>query len=473
MESIEEIVNKASIILWCCDFDGKILLQTGGGLDKKNYSVGKSIYEVFDGSDGFFEAFQQVLDKKEKVEALYKWNGDYCQTRISYTKDKVIGVCSLETGKVIRDKINAIEFALASTEKFKNDYLAIISHEIRTPLNGITGVLRLIKNESKGYNAEKYIDIIQRSVDSLLALVNDILDFSKMENKKVEIENKSLNIYHIINDITLFFYASALEKNIEIKSNIKVLQKDEMYLGDQKRLTQVLNNLLSNAVKFTPENGNINIEISQNNSNTKISVIDSGLGVSEENIEKLFEPYSQIGFQVGTGLGLSICKSLMELMKGNITYTNNPSTFSIELPLQETYFESKDDYLPIVGPIPKSQVKTMIRILIAEDDHINNLVLCRYLHRLGFLDVVSKKNGRDVYKALEDSVKTNKKFDYVLLDNKMPYMSGIEVSEKFLPLKTKEKFILVSGEYQETKTSGIDSVILKPYNIEEIEKKLK
>ena len=484
MNNIEELVQRASIILWACDFNGIITLQIGGQLSNKklpqNYAVGESIYNVLAGSEGFFEALKIGLEKKESVDALYKWDGNYCQTRISPTENGVIGVCSIENDKIILEKINTIDFAVASTEKFKKDYLAIISHEIRTPLNGITGILNLIKNESRDDSSKKYIDVIQRSVDSLLILVNDLLDFSKMESGKMDIESKSFNLYNIINDITLIFYPNAIEKHIVINSNIDILQKDKLYLGDPKRITQILNNILSNAVKFTPEYGNINIEINQYIDSMKISIIDSGLGISEKDVDKLFKPYSQIGFQTGTGLGLSISKSLIELMKGTIGYSNNPSTFWIKLPLQEYNLnlvtnsaDTSPVLSPIIGPIPKINLRTNIKVLIAEDDRTNNLVLCRYLHRLGFLDVVSKKNGRDVYKALEDSVKTKTEFDYVLLDNKMPFMTGIEVSKKFLPLKTKEKIILVSGEEQDVKNLGIDSVILKPYNIDEIEKQLK
>jgi signal transduction histidine kinase len=189
------------------------------------------------------------------------------------------------------------------------------------------GILSLIKNETN----EGYINVIQTSVDSLLLLVNDLLDFSKMENRKMEIENIPFDLNNIIKDIMIIFSENAKEKNIKVTTNKN--NEKEFYLGDPKRITQIITNLMSNAIKFTGTNGNIDINIEKNeNDNIIIKIIDSGLGISIENQDKLFKPYSQIGFHAGTGLGLSICKSLIDLMNGKIGYTNNPSTFWVELP---------------------------------------------------------------------------------------------------------------------------------------------
>ena len=475
MNNIEQLVKNASIILWACDFKGIITLQIGGNLEKlnmtQNFAVGSSIYEVLKGSEGFFEALKQSLEKKEKVEALYKCNGNYCQARISPTENGVIGVCSLETEKIVQDKINLINFNIESIQKHK-EILAIFSHEMRTPLNGIIGILNLIKNDQPDL---RYIDILQKNTDSMLNSLNDFLDFSKIENGKMEIEHKSFNLYKIIDDTILFFYASASKKEIKIKSNIIKLDKTKSFIGDENRIRQILNNLISNAIKFTPENGIINIDVNNIEYLFEICIIDSGKGISIENQNKLFKPYSQIENSPGTGLGLSICKNLIELMNGSIGYINDPSTFWIKIPLQKDdniYTIPKNINNHQVGIIPKISIINK-KVLLAEDDEINNLILCKYLYKLGFSNVISKKNGKDVLETLKKSVEKKEFFDYVLLDNKMPYLTGVEVSDIFSSIKTTEKVILVSGNIEITNDFlGIDSIIFKPYNINQIKKEL-
>jgi CheY-like chemotaxis protein len=131
-------------------------------------------------------------------------------------------------------------------------------------------------------------------------------------------------------------------------------------------------------------------------------------------------------------------------------------------------------FIPQIGPLAVIDVKTNKNVLVVEDDHINNLVLCKYLLKLGFLNIISKRNGKDAFDTLQESVENDKRFDYVFLDNKMPLLTGIEVSEKFLESKTIEKIILVSGEEKtELEKYGIDDIILKPYTIKEITKIIK
>jgi signal transduction histidine kinase len=406
-QSIEDLVKKASVILWACDINGIITLQIGGGLNNigmvENFAVGKSIYELMKDSSGFLPALDIALKDDKKIEALYRFGNNYCKTRISPTENGVVGVCSLENQTIIQEQIKQIDTTVVQTEQFKKDYVAIISHEIRTPLNGITGILSLIKNETN----EGYINVIQRSVDSLLLLVNDLLDFSKMENNKMEIESIPFDLNNVIKDIMIIFLGNAREKNIRVTTNIS--NEKEFYLGDSKRITQIITNLMSNAIKFTETDGNIQINTGKgDNDNIIIKIIDSGLGISNENQCKLFKPYSQIGFHAGTGLGLSICKSLIDLMNGKIGYINNPSTFWVELPLIR-YANEIPLFIPQIGPLPLIDIKTNKSVLVVEDDHINNLVLCKYLLKLGFLNITSKRNGKDAFDTLQESVQNDER----------------------------------------------------------------
>ena len=238
----------------------------------------------------------------------------------------------------LQDAKEAAEAAL----RIKSDFLAMMSHEIRTPINGVLGMTQLLFTTSLGSDQQKYLNGIQTSGELLLAVINDILDFSKFESGKLALEQIPLNLHQLAADI-----CALLSRQAEAKGILLSLQIDEgvppFILGDSIRLRQILLNLANNAVKFT-DSGSVEVKISLQSSETVpllFSVTDTGIGISTEALQKLFQPFIQASISTtrkygGTGLGLAICQKLIQIMGGKIwaeSTSGKGSTFSFALPM--------------------------------------------------------------------------------------------------------------------------------------------
>jgi signal transduction histidine kinase len=203
-----------------------------------------------------------------------------------------------------------------------------MSHEIRTPLNGIIGFTEiLLRNPKIEQDELSQLNIIKRSSDILLVLINDILDISKIDSGKIILEEIEININEIIKHVIENFKQKTESKNIEIKIN-SIVSDDTVFIGDPVRISQILLNLINNSLKFTPDNGEISISIKQEKINSAESSLffeikDSGIGIPQDKLKSIFEPFIQSGSDTsrkygGTGLGLSIVKKFIELMNGTI-----------------------------------------------------------------------------------------------------------------------------------------------------------
>ncbi|WP_159931220.1 7TM-DISM domain-containing protein [Oceanicoccus sp. KOV_DT_Chl] len=238
----------------------------------------------------------------------------------------------IQTMKQLQSEAIAEANAAKESSDLKGQFLANMSHELRTPINGIIGMGQIIKENAKNANEENNANILLNSADNLLNVVNDILDFSKIEAGKLRIQNESFAISQVLTQLGTIFFG--INDHPAIKFSIKVDGNLATFLiGDQQRLIQVLNNLLSNAFKFTSQ-GNITLnctclETNDREQTIRFSVIDSGIGISEKDLENLFEAYEQADKsstrqQGGTGLGLTITKQLIELMNGTIGVNSEP-----------------------------------------------------------------------------------------------------------------------------------------------------
>ena len=290
---------------------------------------------------------------------------------ISYIFDKNFrGILKFYTDTIFQKLIDARQEALMASQA-KEYFLSNMSHEIRTPLNAILGFVNLLINEDISKKHRNYLNIILNSGENLLSIINDILDFSKLRSGEFTIEPKVFSLHEELSHTMELFVASANSKEITILSFINPSIPKELY-GDILRIKQILSNFLSNAIKFTPEQGVIRVEAEYDEGFLKIYVTDSGIGISEDEIQHIFEAFAQAQEHVeynknGTGLGLSISNQLASLMGGNVgveSELGKGSTFFVEIPIEVVTHECN-----IVEDIKTYQELKMA--IYAQDMHLS------------------------------------------------------------------------------------------------------
>ena len=370
----------------------------------------------------------------------------------------------------------------------KSDFLAVMSHEIRTPMNGIIGTADLLSETPLSQTQKKYTSTIIKSSQTLLELITDILDFSKIEAGKLEIEHTTFNITQHIQDVIDMLSVSVRQKQLGF--NFVNNLNDDYYLrGDPVRIKQILINLTSNAIKFTQE-GTITITIDEDTQVASdkeikqiwISVTDTGIGISPDKQDHIFDSFSQADTSTtrkfgGSGLGLSICKSLATMMNGTVGVQSVPdegSTFWFSIPLE---ISSKDDFIATVSPPPlQPRIGDDNRILLVEDNHTNITITEEILKKAGY-EVTVCENGKDAFSAYIKDV-----FPLILMDCHMPIMDGFEATQRIRNFEQDNSLprsticALSASVMQEDKDKciavGMDTFIAKPFRRDELLAKL-
>jgi len=309
----------------------------------------------------------------------------------------------------------------------KSAFLATMSHEIRTPLNGVLGMAQVLAADDLSPAQQERVRIIQQSGKSLLAILNDLLDLAKIEAGKLTLEEAEFSLDELARGAHGAFSAVAEQKDLRFHMEIAPAAQG-VYLGDSTRVRQILYNLISNALKFT-ESGGVDVDVTAGDPGLVLTVRDSGIGIPADRLDQLFEKFEQADQSTtrkfgGTGLGLSICRDLASLMGGEISVESRPgegATFTVALPLPRVANALKPEERAHAEPAdlePRNE-QSALRVLAAEDNAINQLVLKTMLEQVGITPTIVA-DGRAAVKAWEQQA-----WDLVLMDVQMPVMDGI------------------------------------------------
>lgn len=357
-------------------------------------------------------------------------------------------------------------------------FLANAVHEIRTPVQTIIGTLDLLSDTQMNTEQTEYVRQIRFGAEVLLALVNDILDFSKIKSHKMLLENVPYDIKDLVENVVHLISIEAFNKKLEIVTDIDY-SLPEMIMGDPTRVQQILINLLKNAVKFTNQ-GYIHTELKKDGDFLLIKITDSGIGVSKDKENNLFESFDQGDPSIsrkygGTGLGLPICKGLVSKMNGSIGFTPNPyggSCFWVKIPLSAADDSKKNQY---VLPVPATT-----KILIVDDSILAAKSLENKLKTIGLQNIQISQNGEDAYLKLQYAEQIDNPYDIVFIDKIMPVVEGWHLASniKNNPKIKKTKLYMLVPEGQvgrDAKMKLLDwfaGYLYKPVRLEKLDQLL-
>lgn len=383
-----------------------------------------------------------------------------------------------------------IEESLASAEKAnraKTTFLNNMSHDIRTPMNAIVGYTQLaITHQDDKKKVNDYLNKIQSSSQHLLSLINDVLDISRIESGKMQIEVSESSLPGLLTDIKNMMINEARKKNILLSVDYEGL-KDEMVLCDKVRLEQVIINCVGNAVKFTPAHGKIWLSLKQlpndneNFGKYQFKIKDTGIGMSPEFVAHVFEPFERdksnaVANIQGTGLGMAICKSIVDMMAGEISVEStlgegSEFTITLSFKLPEKSEDSQQPEETVAKPVIEQRELDGVKVLVVEDNESSREIATILLQEIGAV-VDCAENGYVAVEKIRNS--SEDQYDVVLMDTMMPIMDGIQATKQIRKLSNRKQadipiIALTANAFEEDKrrvmAAGMNGHVTKPVDI--------
>ncbi len=405
--------------------------------------------------------------------------GFYAVTPELFAADRVawtVAVVFFAIG--LADRINLLNAEKQAAERraaqadnranIKSAFLARMSHEIRTPMNGVLGMSQLLSETRLTDTQRQYNDVIHSSGTTLLHIIDELLDYSKLEAGKMTVERVPLQPAAVVEDVAAMFLPRVNETGVTLRTSVDP-DLHAWFEGDPTRLAQILTNLLGNAFKFT-ESGEIQLTVNQNETGALVLVVrDTGIGIAADKQPALFESFHQATLETtrhygGTGLGLSITKQFVELMGGTIEVASalgRGTTFTVTLPLTPIH-----DREPTSGPEPDASEAVAgpaLRVLVAEDNRVNQMVVRGMLQRLGHSVAIAGDGAAACLRTSEEA------FDLILMDCEMRVLDGFAATQKLREASATREVPIIALTAQVTKEwidrcaeSGMDAHISKP-----------
>lgn len=439
--------------------------------------VNQKIVDLFDGN-ATFNTVENRNYRKDKTIVYCQWYNsslmDQDGAMISMLS-QVADVTKLKTYEA--NLLQAKEQAEASN-RTKSEFLANMSHEIRTPMNGVIGMLQLLRATDLDQEQSNSVDMAIQASERLTLLLSDILDISIIEAGYLKINRDSVDISGVITQTIELFKPAFSQKGISFTASIEPNVQTKVF-GDATRMQQILANFIGNAFKFT-ESGRVSVSVTSQpihepgHVRLLFTVTDTGIGIPDDVLEKLFNPFTQGGeghkrSHEGAGIGLSICKRLVELMGGSICVDSEPGAgttiyCAIPLELDDSAAAVRDDSLLAEGTSPEK-----IKVLVAEDDAISRTAVRKQLELMGY-EAHVVDNGQQLLEALRDETP-----DIILMDVRMPLMDGLEATRAIrrgeagadksgIPIVAMTAYAM-NGDRELILASGMDEYIPKPVDL--------